>query len=164
MEYNIHYLSRSSDGIYTIFIFGDHDVARWLRKKSTYSYPYLMQHPQTLRTEMDRCQTNETPVQNTNYCEVVMFAAENMFSILKQMQDDPEKFGERLLMIEEAVTKSEIALNAAQKTLDAWKQQEVTHAKLKEAQEQVNQLQKTYDDLNDEANVWLAVVGMNTPG
>lgn len=132
--------------------------------KETYNYSYLMRHPWALKKEIDRCQADGLlSVRKVEYCKIVMYAGENMLSILKQQQENPEKFGERILTIETEVAKAKVTLNDAQNVYDALKEKHAADDAVKEAKEKRDRLKKTYEDQYQEMKVMLTVIGINTP-
>lgn len=132
--------------------------------EKTYDYSYLMQHPQVLKKEIGRCQGDGYISPNkVEYCKIVMYAGENMLSILQQEQDNPEKFGERILTIETAVAKAKIALDDAQKAYQALKEKQAGEDTVSKAKEKRDRLEKIYNDQYQEMQVMLTVIGINTP-
>lgn len=128
------------------------------------TYSYLMEHPNELKQEVVRCQLMEEKTRDqAARCETVMNAAENIASIMDEQQQDPEKFGQKILDTEFAWVKAQEDMLAARQTLNALKTKNGSLAELKAAQDKLNQVQKAYQDRSEEVKVLLAVAGMNSP-
>lgn len=132
--------------------------------KEPLSYSYLMRHPQVLKKEIDNCQDDElSSTERAQYCRMIMFAAENMLSYLKQQQESPENFGNRLLSMEMKVAKTKLALREAQKVLNALLEKDSADKELRQAKEKRDELKTLYKEQCQEMKVMLAVIGINTP-
>ncbi len=133
--------------------------------KDKLTYPYLMQHPLELKQAITKCQsTNEKSKEQAAQCEIVTYAAVNMMSIISEQQDNPEKFGQRIMDVESAYVKASDELHVAQQALDDFQQRKQTTAtEIKAAQGKVENAKKTYDEKREEMKILLAVIGLNSP-
>ncbi|EKD69991.1 MAG: hypothetical protein ACD_46C00682G0003 [uncultured bacterium] len=120
------------------------------------SYSYLMQHPLIAQEELEKCKAAEhQTAEDIERCKIILDATENINSILAEQQADAEKFGQRILELQNEVTKLKTSIQALQQQLKA---QQTTSL-----QTQLNQLQKTYTEKQENLNIMLAIVGMNSP-
>lgn len=62
---------------------------------------YLMQHPLVLKKEVTYCQQlgDKTPDQVAQ-CKRVMQVAQDLTALIEEEQQDPEKFGEKMLKLQ----------------------------------------------------------------
>lgn len=128
------------------------------------TYSYLMEHPNELKQEVVRCQLMEEKTRDqAAQCETVMNAAENIAAIRDAQQQDPEKFGQKILDTEFTSVKAQEEMFAARQSLDALKIKNGSLSELKAAQDKLDQAQKVYQDKSEEVKVLLAVAGMNSP-
>lgn len=132
--------------------------------KENLSYSYLMHHPQVLKREMESCHSDiSSSLEREKYCRIVMYAAENLLSFLRQQQEDPEEFGHRLLILQTNVVKTKNELINAQKLLHTLQQKNASTEEINNAKENRDRLQAIYKEQYEEMKVKLAVIGVNTP-
>lgn len=133
--------------------------------KEKQSYSYYMRHPLELKQEITECQASFVKTKDqAAKCEIVMYAAVNMAALINQQQENPEKFGQRILEAEENYSKLKAAVNQASKVLDELKNKNAAPADLRAAQDDLYKAKKACADQLQEINVFLAVVGLGSPG
>ncbi|HVE44383.1 MAG TPA: hypothetical protein VNC84_04530 [Gammaproteobacteria bacterium] len=115
------------------------------------SYTYLVQHPRFLKEQGVLC---ETVSPQTAYCKTVLEASVYVSGLFEAAEQDPERFGERIMQVEGAVVQAKEKYEFA-KAEDS-KAQRSESASTADAK-------KKYDDLHLEMQTLLAVVGMNGP-
>lgn len=117
-------------------------------KREALTYSYLMQHPDSLKKEVLRCQSNaeKTNMQATQ-CEMVMSAAANFSALVEAQQSEPEKFGERIIAAQSACVSAKRAFEESQKS----------------AMVRLSEIEKAYQAKCEEVAVLLAVVGLASP-
>jgi len=132
--------------------------------KENLTYPYLMQHPQVLKNAVENCQaTKEKSKEEASQCEIVMNAATNLMSVMNEMQENPEQFGQRVMDAENAYVKAKNELYLAQQELADLQKKQATPAGLKAAQDKIDNAKKGYEGKREEVKVMLAVIGINSP-
>jgi hypothetical protein len=128
------------------------------------SYSYLMQHPDVLKQKIADCQsTDEKSKEEIKECEIVLYAAANMVSLINEQREDPEKFGLRILNIEIAYMKAKEELRIAQQAVIPLQHKKAMNEELQPANKALDQAQKSYLDKREELRVLLAVMGLNSP-
>lgn len=132
------------------------------KEKQTYSY--LMRHPMVLKQEITECQASMEKTQDqATKCETVMYAGMNMSNLISQQQQDPEKFGQRILSAQENYIKLKQASIAASRILEDFKNKSAAPADIRTAQDDVYKAKKACSDQLQEIKVLLAVVGLGSP-
>ena len=121
---------------------------------------YYMQHPLELKQAIMACQGSFVQGVKAAHCDMMMRAAVNMEAIVNQQQEDPERFGQRILHAEETLAQLKLAM------IEAGKKAEDSHlspAESKRAQDDLDNAKKAYDKQYQEVKVLLAVLGMGGP-
>lgn len=110
----------------------------------SYNYDYLVRHPATLKSELDKCQ-NSSGSRDANYCAMVNKAAATLMEQLTQQQEEPEAFGQKIIDAETALANlnKEMSQTTDPKHLAALKQ--------------------AYAAKQNELEILLAVMSMSTP-
>lgn len=133
--------------------------------KERQSYTYYMRHPLVLKQEVTECQSSfEKTKDQAAKCEIVMYAALNMTALINQQQQDPEKFGQRILDAQENYIKLKEAVIQASQVVDDLKSKNTSPADLRSAQDDLYKAKKACADQLQEIRVFLAVVGLGSPG
>lgn len=133
--------------------------------KNKNSLTYLMQHPHYVQEEIKKCQPGERLSQDkAHYCELVLYAAANLTSLINEMEDDPQAFGARILREQMEFAKTKAALDEVQANIALLKSQSIAPADLQKAQEQLASIKKSYHEQKRQITVLLAVVGVMSPG
>lgn len=129
-----------------------------------HTYSYLMQHPAVLKNDLTDCQSSiQKTKEQAKQCEVVMNAAANVMTILNEQQQDPEKFGQRVLDMETQYEQSKSALHQAQEALENLKKNQAAAADIAAAQTKLDQQKQACDEQLQEIKIFLAVIGINSP-
>jgi hypothetical protein len=129
--------------------------------KGKMSYSYLLNNPAVFQEEVNRCQLNrDTSKEASARCEKVLFAAANVQSLMDDMMQDPEKFGQKILDEEEACVNTKQALHQAEQALN---QQQASPEAKQVAQDALSKAEKNYHDQHEKVQLLLAVVGMGSP-
>lgn len=131
-------------------------------KNQTYSY--YMRNPEVLKAALTVCQTNN-PItkEEITHCEIVLYSATKMLSLINEQQADPEKFGQRILNAEMNYMKLKKVVNDTQVSLDKIKNQQISTADLMAAKDDLYKVRKNCSDQLQEIKVLLAVVGLGRP-
>lgn len=125
---------------------------------------YLMQHPDELKQAITDCQAmNEKTKEQASQCETVMYAAANMLSIVNEQQENPEKFGQRIMETEGTYVKATDELREDQRALADLQAKKVSPAELTAAEDKMEKAKKAVDEKRDEVKVMLAVLGLSSP-
>lgn len=128
------------------------------------TYSYLMQHPNELKKAILDCQRNGANTEEqARQCEMVMYAANNMLSIITEQQADPEKFGQRIMETQLAFVKANDQLQQATQTLTALQTKKASATDLAKAEDNVATAKKTVEAKQKEIDVMLAVLSMSSP-
>lgn len=133
------------------------------KEKNTYSY--YMQHPAALKKAMVECesQVERSPAQATQ-CEAVMAAREKMISIINEWEADPEKFGQRVIEVQEHYAALKKAVMQAKEKLKELQGKQASAAEIKIAQDNLGKARKLCSEQAHEVKELLAVLGMSSPG
>ena len=70
-------------------------------QSNTYTIDDLMQHPDTLQQAYLRCTNGENT--NASQCTIVIQAAREFSSLAEERNQDPEKFGRRIMDLQAAM-------------------------------------------------------------
>jgi len=132
--------------------------------KEKQSYSYYMRHPLELKNEITECQSIlEKTKEQAAKCEIIMYAAMNITALVNQQQQDPEKFGQRILEAQENYAKFKLTEKQARTGLDELKNKNASPAELRTAQDDFYKAKKASVDQLQEIKVMLAVVGLGSP-
>lgn len=85
--------------------------------KQNSTYLYFFRHPDVLQAELANCLKNDSPE-----CKTVKRAANDFVVLNNQRQDNPEQFGLKILLAQEALAKlhnNQEAYKAQQEQIDA---------------------------------------------
>lgn len=130
------------------------------------TYAYLMQHPDVLKAEIQRCESlsiNQRTSENSAQCKIVANAANDMLIFISAQQQDPQEFGQKILDLQMAFAKSAQQLADAEQAVAALKTKNASSPELQTANEKLTQVQNTYENQRQQINAMLAVVGLNSP-
>lgn len=128
------------------------------------TYSDLIQQPLVLKKEVERCQSLEEKTNDQiTYCEMVMNAANYVVPFINEMQEDPEKFGQRILTTQEAYMKAKVDLDKAQQSVDMLKAKNTSASELQLAQDKLEQRRLAYEKIQEEVRVLLGIAGVNSP-
>lgn len=116
------------------------------------TYLYLIQHPEALQTELSKCHENDS----ADTCKIVKRAAQDLVIFNNQRQDNPEKFGLKILQAQETLAKTHQNLMLAQNDL-------LTHANDAAAQKKVASLKDDYNNQLEQVDAMLAIVATTSP-
>ena len=137
-------------------------LATGCKEKLTYSY--LLTHPAILKDAITDCKDSDTPSpEMTTHCEMVLTAAENIASIITEQQADYEKFGQRILQTEIAYGKAKESIQTARQQLALLKRDRAAQDVIQAAQVALDKAKQACEAKQQEVQVLLAVVGMNSP-
>jgi len=122
------------------------------------SADYLMRHPAELKSEADRCQVKSynSTTSSSPYCAMVLKTISEFMKLVTEQEIEPEAFGHRVLKVQMETAKAKQALAEARKKAD--ENQSV------ESQKSVAELDKIYQEKEQQAAVLLAVIGITSPG
>ena len=128
------------------------------------NYTYLMEHPAFLKDEVMRCESSGGKVSSdAPSCDLVMRAANDFTNLINEQQEDPEKFGQRILDAESTYVKAKINLKEEKKSLSLLKDKKGESAEQKIAQEKLEKAEKDYQEKRTDVKILLAVVSLNSP-
>lgn len=128
------------------------------------TYSYLMEHPLYVKQEVGRCQTiDHKSSADKAHCEMVMVAATALMSMINEEQENPEKFGQKVMETELAYTKAKEQQAQAIQLFQELKARNASSTEVLSAQEKLNQAEKTCQDLHQKIKTLLAVLGMGSP-
>ncbi len=132
--------------------------------KNKKSLTYLMQHPHYVQEEIKKCQPGERLSQDkAHYCDLVLYAAANLTSLINEMEEDPQEFGARILREQIKFANTKQTLELAEKNMASLKSQSLPSTELQKAQAQLNEIKKSYHEQKRQITVLLAVVGIMAP-
>jgi hypothetical protein len=151
-----------SNFIKTLIILSLLPVLTGCNEKQTYSY--YMRNPEVLKKAVMRCQSNtQTSKEDIAQCEIVLYSATKMIALVNEQQENPEKFGQRILDAEAEYVNAKEAVRKAQANVDELKNQQTSAADLMAAQDDLYKAKKAPADQLQEIKVLLAVVGLGRP-
>lgn len=123
-----------------------------------------MRHPAILKKELDGCRfVSIKPAAERNRCEVILYAAANVESLINEIRESPEKFGQKILDEEIECVKTKSLYHQWQQELDVKKAQKGSFSELKLMEEKLETAKKTYQDQREKVQILLAVIGMGSP-
>lgn len=122
-----------------------------------------MQHPNVLKKELIKCQTDNSTQETGKQCQVVISAAQNLMQLIDEQQTDPEKFGQKIMEIQNEYVASLAALKTQQEIVNALQQKNTTSADLQTARDKLQQIQADVENKQYELNVFMGIIGLNSP-
>lgn len=128
------------------------------------TYAYLIQHPTVLKKELDNCQlTTVNTKAQTERCEIVLYAATTLASLINDMQQDPEKYGQAIMDQEVACVKLKTDQHDLQKALATLSEKNASSAEIDVLKIKLDQAEKKYQEQREKVKAMLAVAGMRRP-
>jgi hypothetical protein len=128
------------------------------------TYSYLIQHPNMLKKELDNCRlTNVNTRAQKERCEIVLYAVATLTSLINQMQENPEKYGQNILDQEIVCVKMKTAYQELQKTLASLNKKTAPSADRQVVKIKLDQAGKKYQEQKEKVEAMLAVAGMRRP-
>lgn len=128
------------------------------------SYSQLLKNPAMLKKELTRCQNTEGQTQApTQRCIIVSKAAITLLSLIKQMEKNPESFGQKVLNQEAECVKAKIKLQEAEKNIQALKKTNASKESLTEAEQKKKEAETFYWQQREQVKILLAVLGLTSP-
>lgn len=88
----------------TLLLFACHE--------ETSSYDYFMQHPDAVEKVLADCEAN-----TSEDCETARRAEQDFLALTNDRDQDPQKFGEKIILAENDLVAKKISLNQLQATL-----------------------------------------------
>jgi len=129
--------------------------------KQSLTQDYLLQHPDVLQKEYTRCQGNG----EDSICDMVIQTAEEFVKLSNRQHDDPEAFGKEIIEAETKLVNSKGNLQKVRQAFQKIKAENPSDAKLKAAQDQLDQAQEAYKTQLHYVKALLAVVSdASSPG
>lgn len=129
------------------------------------TYDYYMQHPAVLKQAIKECQSSlEKTKDQAEQCEIVMYAAANIMSLISEQQANPEKFGQRILEAQATYVKMKQDVARESQSLDELKRKQASPAEIRIAQDDLYKTKKACAEQWREIKELLAVLGMSNPG
>lgn len=126
---------------------------------------YLTDHPLILKQEIINCQTNTAVVdrgQNA-YCQTVMTAATKVIAIINEQQENPEKFGQKILEAETQLIKLKNKMHQLERLLSTVKADRGKTDEIISLQSQYELSKIAYRDQYQTVKTLLAIAGLNSP-
>lgn len=126
---------------------------------------YYMRHPQALQAKTIECQFNrEKTGDKAAECEMVLYAAKSLVTLLSEQQANPEKFGQRVLDAETRYAGLHATeLQAQQSLMELRAKQNSSAVELRNAEDDFYKAKKAADEQKQMIAVMLAVLGMSSP-
>lgn len=133
-------------------------------QEANYTHDYLIQHPLLLKDEIEYCQSlmNKTPAQ-TKRCDLATTATATLMVLISERQQDPERFGQRVIDAEISYVKAKQDHQAARQVLDILVAKKATNNELEIAKTKVIETKQLYQAKRNEIKALLAVIGMSSP-
>jgi len=137
-------------------------------KQEELTYDYLLQHLDKLKDEVSVCQKlTETNTKLTEEqekrCELVMYTAANVISLLNEQRENEQQFGKKVLAAESEYVKAKEDLAVKQANLNKLNNNQADSAKIKLAEAEVKMAQETYQKHDNELKLLLAVLSLSGP-
>jgi len=128
------------------------------------TYSYLLSHPAALHKQLVTCQAETSKTQEqVKTCQMAMAAASKFEATVDEAQQNPEKFGERILKLESDYGKAKEAVHTAKQKMDALSNEHASLLSIKAATAQLAHEQQKSSDMQQELRLLLAVVGLSGP-
>lgn len=116
------------------------------------AYLSLIQHPEELQSQLADCQGNNT----SDVCKVIKRAAQDLVIFNNQRQDNPEKFGLRILQAQQTLVNTHENLLLAERELSA-------HSDDAALAKKVSALKDDYNNQLEQVNAMLEIVATTSP-
>ena len=129
-----------------------------------HTYPYYMKHLDVLKKAMVECESqNEKSKQQALQCEMVMYAAGNIVSLINEQQSDPELFGQRVLTAQ--IENQQLKLNIVEieNKLNNLKRKQASSSEISSVQKELLKLKQASAKKSEEVKTLLAVLGLGSP-
>lgn len=131
-------------------------------KKPTYAW--YMQHPEQLKEVIMACASDsQKSPERTAQCDMAMYAAENMQTLINQAQANPELFGQRILGAQMTYADLQKEVVSANVAFESLQMKHVAETQLRTAQDDLYKAKKALTDQGEQIKVMLAVVGLSAP-
>lgn len=130
-------------------------------KQPTYSD--LIQDPAHLKNELAYCETAPLSGRDISRCKMVIYAAKQVVSFVNEAQEDPEKFGQRLLDAQTALVQLQSAVDAARQKVHALERTHASEIDIQTAKKMLKKVREQYKEREQEVNLMLAVIGLGSP-
>jgi hypothetical protein len=128
------------------------------------SYSYFMHHPTVLKQKLARCQAERNQSgKEVAQCEIIMYAVVNLTALAEEQQEDPQKFGERILRAQMSAAQAKNILVIAKKKLDEYEKKRPIVKEQQAAQAKLDHAKQIYQVQKEDVKVLLAVMSMATP-
>jgi hypothetical protein len=132
--------------------------------KEELTYSYLMQHPSALKQALDNCEsTNKQSSVEAAQCNMAVNADAALRTLINNMLQDPEKFGQNILDEEAACVKAKDSLHEAKQRLETLRAKSASSAEVQAVEDVVNKAKQSYQDEREKVAILLAVAGMGSP-
>ena len=133
--------------------------------KQKLTYQYLMEHPTMVQAELDRCKSKTEPKtkERDERCEIVENAGRSLMFDLYQYQNDPEKFGLQIMVMEDDIQNLKQRIQLNEHYLKSLQDGSSSPDEIKKAQSVLDASRKEYDNQQEQLRVLLAIVSMNSP-
>ena len=108
------------------------------------NYDYLITHPKVLERAFSRCQN-----QNTETCQIVQIAMRDFVSLVDERNEDPEQFGQKIIMIQQELVRLSDRLKEA--------------VKEKQQPDKISEIQNQYNEEQKKLSQFYAVISLSSP-
>lgn len=113
------------------------------------TYDYLLQHPADVQTLLSQCDGN-----SSKECENARRAEQDFQTLMHDRDQDPEKFGQRILAAEYDLVQKRHALELA-------KAEFKTHPEKTELKQNIDSLSDAYQSQLQSVNTMLAIISVS---
>lgn len=125
------------------------------------TYSYLMAHPREIRQAMDGCESSSSLSSERNaQCQVVFKAAADAQSLINDMLQDRQQFGQKILDAQMTCVTIKAQMKEAKQTLNQLKATNAEAQAIQSAEASFNAAQKRYQDQQVKIKSMIAIVGM----
>lgn len=125
------------------------------------TYSYLVRHPDVLKDEANRCDEQKDA---SDQCKLVMRAATDFMNALNEQQQDPERFGQKIMQAEAAFVTAKQEMKAAQAEVRSLKDQKRSEEEIAAAEQKLTAAQEAYKRHKEEMQLLLGAASVNSPG
>lgn len=123
--------------------------------KKQYSQEYLLKHPDVLKKEIIRCQSE---TEYTPYCDHIKQVLEDLSALSIVRNNNPELFGRLIMQAELDMVKASMRIDSSQENLNKLEMQKANQAEVQAANQQLALEKQAYEALVQKVNQLLAIV------
>lgn len=125
---------------------------------------YFMQHPDELKQVVDRCEANQNQTQDeAATCHTAVYAASSLMTLIKDQQENPEGFGQRILDAQNRYMQLKAEYNKTHQRLSELNASHASDAAIRNAKDDLFKARQACQEQKENIDIMLAVLGLSSP-